>query len=618
MATIQSVSLPSWPTPLCHANALLNSRFQSKSSALKANVVRTSLLPFLRNYAEHPSSFGLRPEDLDRRASILNKWWTALLEMLHGKNNQSISGTDRPAILDGISGIMERPEWRLSPSPLCPLTRRNLGTSTPRTKSSTSLASSNTDFLSDSVHHNVRNMFVQNLNAQMAFVVDRMSLRNASASLVTFCGKATAYAFFYCPGIAEVLVRLWDTPADTMRRVLEENGVGKFENLGETSARIGSAFPPSIQQLGFCSLGKTLKHLRAQIALPLGTANIQWYGFWLERWLGRESDLFYAFVKNYHILVTDYTSPDTTKKEIMCVPGLLLVHAQILANLDSTIHRDAGSLHGDGSAGLPPIFDDIMADPDAVASTLPSPPTNAVRLMAENRLIMLIRDFLSDRTMEHPRARQLFAVSFNDLLQACARRTSVYDHSACYTLCDFLEEALLILVRYEHISPAEGHLIDSKFWLDVCKRMISSENTMTEVRLFAFLYTIWPTITSDPERKNDICLGLLLDEDIFERTFSHWCPMVRAYFMRLICWRVGRYDGDNDVAPKTRRVHQSGHANPQANSFQTHPRNTFAAPQVGLVTPPLAQGERREDKGADAVDYALQPCTWPTVADSPH
>ena len=235
--------------------------------------------------------------------------------MLHGRNNQSISGTDRPAILDGISGIMDRPEWRLSPSPFCPLDRRVLNVASVRNKSSSSLTSSGGDFLLESVHHNVRNMFVQNLNSQMAFVVDRMSLRNASASLVTFCGKATAYAFFFCPGIAEVLIRLWDAPTETLRRVLKASGVGKFENLVETSARITSAFPPPIQSLGFVSLAKMLRHLKTQTPLPLGTANIQWYGYWLERWSGRESDLFYAFVKNYHILVADYLPTDANEKE---------------------------------------------------------------------------------------------------------------------------------------------------------------------------------------------------------------------------------------------------------------------------------------------------------------
>ena len=118
---------------------------------MKANVVRSSLLPFLRNYADHSSNLALRAEDLDRRTNILNKWWTGLLDMLHGRNNQSISGTDRPAILDGISGIMDRQEWRLSPSPLCPLDRRT--TVVPlRNKSTTSLSSTGIDFLTESVH----------------------------------------------------------------------------------------------------------------------------------------------------------------------------------------------------------------------------------------------------------------------------------------------------------------------------------------------------------------------------------------------------------------------------------------------------------------------------------
>ncbi|KAG9745872.1 DUF1765-domain-containing protein, partial [Aureobasidium melanogenum] len=550
--TLPALSLPRKKDELWSVFRSLDgdyTKFQSKSSTLKANVVRSSLLPFLRNYADHPSNLALRAEDLDRRTNILNKWWTGLLDMLHGRNNQSISGTDRPAILDGISGIMDRQEWRLSPSPLCPLDRRTTVVPT-RNKSSTSLSSTGIDFLTESVHHNVRNMFVQNLNSQMAFVVDRMSLKNASASLVTFCGKATAYAFFFCPGIAEVLVRLWDAPTEVMRRVLSESGVSRFDNLAETAARINSAFPPSMQSLGFVSLGKMVKHLRTQTPLPLGTANIQWYGYWLERWSGRESDLFFAFVKHFHILVADYLPSDATKQERICVPGLLFVHSQILVNLDSTIHRDAGQLHGDPSNNISPTFDDVLVDPDAVASTLPLPPTNAIRIMAENRLIMLIRDFLSERASEHPFARQLFAESFASLLQAGARGISVYNHLACYTLCDFLEEAFAIIVRYEQMHPSQSCLIDTDFWIDVCKRMVFSQNTMTEIRLFAFLYTIWSTVNSSPDRKTKICIDLLLDQEVFDKTFNHWCPMVRAYYMRLLCWRVGRYDGEESPADK--------------------------------------------------------------------
>ncbi|KAK3046497.1 hypothetical protein LTR09_012023 [Extremus antarcticus] len=520
-------------------------KFASKSLAFKANVVRSSLLPFLRQYATHSSNKTLRPEDLDRRANILNKWWTGLIEMLHGRNNQSISGTDRPAILDGIAGIMERPEWRLSPSPFCPLNQRSKAPPTPRNQSSTSVLSNSSDFLADSVHHNVRNIFIQNLSAQMAFVVDKMSLRNASASLVTFCGKACAYAFVFVPGMADVLGRLWELQMDVLRRVLDGNDIGKFDSLTGVAQGIVSSYPPALQQLGFTSLMKYMRKLRTPPPLPLGTANVQWWGHWLERWSGRESDLFYVFVKYFHILATDFLPTDASKQERMCAPGFLLVHAQVLTNLDATIHRDTSRSTPDPTTSASsPTFDDVLTDPDAVASALPLAPNNATRLMAENRLIMLIRDFLSERAAEHPIARRVFAESFNVLLQTAARGTSMYNHFACYTLLDFLEEALHLLIRFEKMEGSKMSLIDLDFWMLVWRKMIESHNTMTEVRLYAFLYTVWNTVICELGWKHEVCNDLLLDRQIFESRFNHWCPMVRAYFMRLLCWRVGRYDGE--------------------------------------------------------------------------
>ena len=520
-------------------------KFISKSVSLKANVVRSCLLPFLRTYALHLSNKMLRAEDLDRRTNILNKWWTGLIELLHGRNNQSISGTDRPAILDGIAAIMERPEWRMPPSPFSPLNQRMKGTASPGNRSTTSLTSEASEFLTESVNHNVRNIFVQNLSAQMAFVIDKMSQRNASASLVAFCGKACAYAFVFVPGMADILVRLWDLHIDPIRRVLEGNGVRKFDNLSSTAEGIVSNFPPALQQLGFHSLMKYMRKLRTPPPLPIGTANFQWWGHWVNRWSGRESDLFYVFVKYFHILATDFLPPDTSRTERMCAPGFLLVHAQVLTNLDATIHRDATPTAQDpATAGASPTFDDVLGDPDAVASALPTLPSNATRSMAENRLIMLIRDFLSERAGEHPVARKLFAESFSNLLQTGARGTSMFDHSACYTLLDFLEEALVLLTRFENMLETGGSLVDLDFWTTVWRRMIHSENTMTEIRLYAFLYTIWNSVICGLGWKVRLCNGFLLDPEIFESRFNHWCPMVRAYFMRLICWRVGRYDGE--------------------------------------------------------------------------
>jgi len=521
------------------------SKFSSKSLTFKANVVRSSLLPFLRAYANHPSNRTLRVEDLDRRANILNKWWTGLIEMLHGRNNQSISGTDRPAILDAIAGIMERPEWRLSPSPFCPLNARMKGTSSPRNHSTASLSSEQSDFLAESVHHNVRNIFIQNLSSQMAFVVDKMSLRNASASLVTFCGKACAYAFMFVPGMADILGRLWDLQIDTLRRVLNEVGIGKFDDLTSSCELITPNFPPALQQLGFAGLTKYMRNLRTPPPLPLGFSNIHWWGHWLNRWTGRESDLFYVFVKYFYILVTDFLPTESSKEERMCVPGMLLVQAQLLTNLDATIHRDANQAQHDSAASsASPTFDDVFADPDAYTPALPPQPTNAVRPMAENRTVMLIRDFLAERAAQHPVARRLFAEAINNCLQTATRGTSMFDHSACYTLLDFLEEALVLILRFEHVNSGGHDLVDAEFWKAVCTRMVESQNTVTKIRLFAFVYTVWNSFVCDVERKKDMCLGFILEPELFHSMFNHWCPMVRAYFMRLLCWRVGRFDGE--------------------------------------------------------------------------
>ncbi|KAF4553653.1 Hypothetical protein D9617_6g093840 [Elsinoe fawcettii] len=521
-------------------------KFVSKSTSFKANVVRGSLLPFLRNYQDHPSNSGLRAEDLDRRTAILNKWWVGLLDVLNGKNNQSLSGTDRPAILDGLSGLMDRPEWRPFPSAFCPVPRRQSANAMKLcNKSSTSLASMGSEFLTESVMHNVRNLFVQNLNNQMIFAVEKMSLRSASASLITFCGKAIAYAFFFCPGLADVLVRMWHTETDVLKRVLSEYGVGKFDNAKDTSDAVATSFPPPVHGLAFTSLSKLVRGLRQPAELPPMSASMQFWGYWSDRWLGRESDLLYVFVKHYFILANDYLPTDASKSEVITAPAMVIVQAQLLTNLDSTIKRDVG-MSNESPTHASPTFDDFLSGPDAVVSTLPLLPPNVTRAMNENRLIMLIRDVLSERPLESAPARHLFATSFMEMLHASARGVSIYNHAACYTLCDFLEEALHILARYEQLESCPGPIIQSSFWLEVYKKMLTSENTVTEIRLYSFLYTVWGILCSSRERKEDLTLKLLLDEEIFERTFTHWCPMVRAYFMRLMCWRLGRFDGEAD------------------------------------------------------------------------
>lgn len=524
---------------------LTSHRFQSKSSAFKANVVRQSLIPFINRYATHPSSRTLRPEDLDRRTNILNRWWTALLEMLNGQNNQSVSGTDRPVYLEAVTGIMRRPEWRIpsliptSHSPGASSLMKKPGLNS---RSTTSLESTGSDFLLESIYHNVRNTFIQNLLSQMTFVVEKLSMRSAPASLVSFCGKACAYAFFFCPGVADLLVRLWQIPPDNLRRVLAEFDIHRGTDMKLASREISTMFPPATRGLLFDSHASLVRTLRRRAPPPLGTSYLNWFGPWTNRWCGRDSDLFFVFTKHFHILVADFLAPDIEKKNRAMVPGLVCVHAQMLNILDNTLCKPAGAQH-DHFYGSSVSFDDFVDGADTSASALPLGAANVVRSMAENRHIMLLRDILADNSEQNQAAKQLYAESFADVLKAAARKTSLFDHNACFVLCDFMEEVMRIMHRF-HSDSTGADTLDWPFWLLVCKQMMESHNSLTEVRLFAFIYSTWNIITTRQDQKQDLCLGWLLQEDFFLKQFNHWCPMVRTYYHRLLCWRVARFDGN--------------------------------------------------------------------------
>lgn len=516
------------------------SRYASKPNSVKINVVRGALLPFLRTYANHPSNYRLRPDDLDRRTGILDKWWVGLLEQLVGSNLYNVSANDRPILLDAVSGIMQRPEWRSPPSAFCPLSDRMPSTTITRNSSKSSLASNTSEYLLESVHHSIRNMFVQNLLVQMAFAVDRMSLRSAPASLVSFCGKTCAYAFFFCPCIADILVRLWDIPTKCIKRVLSASNPDLVRDIRSTPRGIQANFPQCLQGLALKSSREAVEYLRKKPITPLGTEHIQWHGYWLSRWSGKESDLFYVFVKYFHILTAEFLSSDADKIERLSASGVVLVHSQLLANLDSTIHRQGPAVpDANATEGTQMPFDDFLGA-DATAPSFTTPPANATRPMTENRLIVLLRDMLADSPHPPPVYSVFFSESFCDILKASVRTTSLYHHSACFILCDFLQETFAILANFQRHARLQTPLINITFWMPAFKQMVQSQNTTTEIRLYSLLFTCWPYLTDTDVFKTELSINFLLEEQYFTSRFCHWCPMVRAYFMRLVCWRVAR------------------------------------------------------------------------------
>lgn len=536
------------------------------TTAQRILVARNVLIPFLRNHgpnASNKDNTNLTPEDIDRRATILHKWWNGLLELLegtatrgpgpavtfaaiHANNNglQPVSGVDRPGLLELITYIMMRPEWRMATPSFRPLKDRSPQDVT-RARADTA---DSAEFIVESAEHNVRTMFINNLLAQMSIAVDKMSSRHAPTSLVTFCGKACAFAFFFVPGIAEVLVRLWGLAPDQLRRVADEFGLPRRTRVD--SDHIVSLFPPTLQRLGWTSVKTMTDNLRLTTKLSLVAAKIQWHGPWVSRWRGGDTDLFFIFCKYYYILAEDFMPADMPLSERAKAPGFALIHAQLLSVLDTTIHLRQAAFE----SMMTPNILDSASGADAMAAALAQlPPSNLLKGMDENRLIVLLKDMLSENSIGGltTHAREIFASSFMAILKAATKRTPVFKQPPVLVLIDFFNEVLLAFDAYTGYTDPEykdrqirDH-VDWAFWLDVFHKILfESNSTMSEIRILSLIFSTWEILTADEARKEKFCLDWLLSERVFDKFFNNYTPMVRAYFMRLLCWRICRDQGN--------------------------------------------------------------------------
>lgn len=531
-------------------------------------IARNVLIPFFRNHGGRPSAedAALSFENVDRRTTILHKWWNGLLELLEGTGPkkdtglpattfasiqakdapnglQPVSGVDRPGLLELITNLMMRPEWRMCTPSFQP-TKQRTSQEAVRGRSK---ARESTDFIAESAEHNVRTMFVNNLLAQMGIVVEKMSSRHAPASLVTFCGKACAYAFFFVPGIAEVLVRLWGLTPDLLRRVADDFGLPRRSKGG--SEEIVSMFPPTLSKLGWTSVKAMTDNLRLTTKLSLIAAKIHWHGPWVSRWRGADSDLFFIFTKYYYVLTEDFIPADLDLASKAKAPGFALIHAQLLSVLDSTIHHRQAAFEN----MMGPQIMDPTNGVDAMAAALAQlPPNNLLRGMDENRLIVLLKDMLAKGSVGGltATARDTFATSFMLILKAATKKTPAFKQAPTLVLIDFFSEVLLVLDSYTGYTEPERKSrrmtdhVDWNFWLDVFHKILfESNSTMSEIRILSLLFSAWPILTADSARKEKLCIGWLLSEPVFDKFFNNYTPMVRAYFMRLLCWRVCRDQG---------------------------------------------------------------------------
>lgn len=260
-------------------------RFTSKTGVNKANVLRLALLPFLRQ--QRGEFFKATPAENDRRVRILQKWWGGALAALRDRD-RPVSGSDRSAYLEAISGIVARSEW-------------------------------------------IDNSAFQALLIDtLSYVISKLSLKTVPITFAAFAGKILAYAYFYSPGVAPALLNLLHVPKVDIRRVLRvsfSDPSHECTDLDTAAELLVHSFPSHLSPLIACTKVPTTP-------CPLPELN----GPWSRRWTCFNSDVFYSFFKHYYTIISRVIPAELPLNAHLAAPGLIVIHASLLSTLDSVVH----------------------------------------------------------------------------------------------------------------------------------------------------------------------------------------------------------------------------------------------------------------------------------------
>lgn len=206
-------------------------------------------------------------------------------------------------------------------------------------------------------------------------------------------------------------------------------------------------------------------------------------------------------------------------------------------------------------------------------------PVYTRRRVDQLKLLAAVREILHNDDTCSPFFRP-YCNQIEKLLHAVAVKTSLHDVESCIILCDLVEEFLSSLIlstshTKHRVLIQKDNAIDWDFWLRVIQRMLSGENSNTELRALAFLFNVWDHIpisshsTTATSRRNSSdldapetifdlyfddqeglrwnCTVWLLSPQMWKKYFCHWHPLVRAYYLRLLCWRIASVGSESGL-----------------------------------------------------------------------
>lgn len=530
-------------------------KFNSKQNGIaKTNILRTLLLPFLRQPSLRSSftkSSQIYLSFTSISTSILGLWWRLLLSSLNASGPHQVSATDRNAYLECISRILALEEWDHADT---------LGKAT----------------------------YVDCLTDTLDFAIGKiLSYKVVSISLCAFVGKVFAHSFFKLPGVCNALLFLLNIKQSTFSKHI----ASLPPILTATKLEIKGSLPPAslhlINYRGVRNLEKAKsaaincmvppKHAVKGIKDPSGP--------WVRLWNAKDSDVFNSFFRHYINLAACFLEGNSNV-DPLALPGFTVITCYIHNIFSESIHRiaiDNTKPNAFATSSMKFSPGPTQTQERNRASSGVSAPSNYSFKPNNADYTSIIKIFKSIRDVA------FYQISFasslikiiDGMLVNIAKLVSPFDVN---------KSSLLLNLVYEFSAHIFDYTsIDWEFWLGCVHTMLTTTHHVQIItRNFAFLFNVWTKIPvlltkEDLPQSVDYLKGWLTESNeslkvnfmnwlTCNRTwlvfFTHWNPLVRAYYSRLIVWRilgVNNYQDSHSfqttrrVKLKLARIHESLH-----------------------------------------------------------
>ncbi|KAI5952651.1 hypothetical protein KGF54_003518 [Candida jiufengensis] len=528
-------------------NHTYNTNNSNNGAILKGNLLRTSLIPFLRSTNQLDQFFNKDSKIYKSLTSVilavLIKWWNSLIgnlkytinstkpnpniissinhsELIHYTN---IPASDRNAYLECVSRIISREDWHL---------------------------------------YDDQNDYQTLLTTTLDYCIDKLStLKTLTGSMAAFVGKVFAYSFFKIPNVSNALLFLLNVKQINLENSLkilpDINQQEKNENLNI----VKSKFPKHLHHLlnfkGLQNLTTRGQKCYMNCTPPPkhpvdGIKNPN--GDWVRRWCGSDSNVFNSFFRHYVEIIRRKFIDNVDNNLLLICPGFSIIFSHIYQIFKIAVTRITANMKN--SKEIISSFNLNIKQSDMYYSSI-------------IKIFKTIRDI----TYVATRDQNLDNISANlvKIIDLCfisiAKETTIYDFNKNGIILGILNE-FVNHIDFNSCNNEVQYLINWEFWLSCNYMMINHcDHIQSLLKNFAFLFNVWDMIPdvlssfiSNSTRSNSTnasiddvnykwitnieesfklnFINYLISDEQFEKFFIHWNPLVRSYYIKLLIWRV--------------------------------------------------------------------------------